>query len=388
MGLTLNPRVLNIEPSGIRKVYNELVKYPDAIDLTVGQPDFFTPEHIKEAAIASITANQNGYSVNSGLLPLRQEVQSFFEDRYGLSYRAEDEIIITCGASEALDITLRTILEEGDEVVLFEPVYSGYIPLIELNGAVPVLVDTTINGFKPSVDQLKKAVTAKTKAILFNYPSNPTGGILTREELEPLAEWLRTQELYVISDEIYSENTFTGQHTSIASMEGLHDKTIVVHGLSKSHSMTGWRIGFTLAPTFLTEQMTKVHLFSNVCAPITSQFAAIEALKCGREDSAPMNIEYIKRRDMVYRRLIGMGLEVEKPEGAFYIFPRIPAGFEDSLDFSTKLLREGRVAVVPGSAFSQAGEGYVRITYAYSMEMLEEAMNRLEAFLSNSPIVP
>jgi aminotransferase len=386
MGLTLNSRVLKLETPGIRKFSNQLVHFPDAINLTIGQPDFPTPEHIKEAAISSIYSDYTSYSLNAGLLSLRQEVQSFFEDRYHLSYNAEDEIIITTGASEALDITFRTILEEGDEVILFAPAYPGYEPLIELCGAKPILIDTTGNGFKPTLEQLKAAVTIKTKAILFNYPSNPTGAILTKEDMQPLTNWLVTQDLYVISDEIYSENTFEGTHLSIASMEGMRDRTILIHGLSKSHSMTGWRIGYTLAPKYLSEQMLKVHLYNVVCAPITSQYAAIEALRNGRNDSLPMNDEYMIRRDFVYDRLLAMGLKTGKPQGAFYIFPSIPDYFQDSHTFATKLLHEGGVAVVPGSAFTPYGEGYIRISYAYSMEILKEGLDRLEKFLQHSLI--
>jgi aminotransferase len=386
MGLTLNSRVLKLETPGIRKFSNQLVHFPDAINLTIGQPDFPTPKHIKEAAISSIYSDYTSYSLNAGLLSLRQEVQSFFEDCYHLSYNAEDEIIITTGASEALDIIFRTILEEGDEVILFAPAYPGYEPLIELCGAKPILIDTTGNGFKPTLEQLKAAVTVKTKAVLFNYPSNPTGAILTKEDMQPLSNWLVTQDLYVISDEIYSENTFEGTHLSIASMEGMRERTILIHGLSKSHSMTGWRIGYTLAPKYLSEQMLKVHLYNVVCAPITSQYAAIEALRNGRNDSLPMNDEYIIRRDFVYDRLLAMGLKTGKPQGAFYIFPSIPEYFQDSHTFATKLLHEGGVAVVPGSAFTPYGEGYIRISYAYSMEILKEGLDRLEKFLQHSLI--
>lgn len=384
MGLTLNSRVLKLETPGIRKFSNQLVHFPDAINLTIGQPDFPTPKHIKEAAISSIYSDFTSYSLNAGLLSLRQEVQSFFEDCYNISYSAEDEIIITNGASEALDITFRTILEEGDEVILFAPAYPGYEPLIELCGAKAIFIDTTANGFKPTLDQLKDTVTAKTKAILFNYPSNPTGAILTKEEMQPLTDWLVTQDLYVISDEIYSENTFEGRHISLASMQGMRDRTILIHGLSKSHSMTGWRIGYTLAPKYLSEQMLKVHLYNVVCAPVTSQYAAIEALRNGRNDSLPMNNEYIKRRDFVYERLLAMGLKTGKPQGAFYIFPKIPSYFQDSHTFATKLLHEGGVAVVPGSAFTTYGEGYIRISYAYSMDILEEGLDRIERFLQFS----
>ncbi|CAM3397121.1 aminotransferase class I/II-fold pyridoxal phosphate-dependent enzyme [Cytobacillus oceanisediminis] len=381
MALSMNARVLGLETPGIRKFSNQLVHFPGAVNLTIGQPDFPTPAHIKEAAISSLYADYTSYSHNAGLLSLRKEVQSFFEEKYGLFYHAEDEIIITIGASEALDAAFRTILEEGDEVVVLAPAYPGYIPLIVLCGAKPVLVDTSANGFKPDLELLKQSVTNKTKAILFNYPSNPTGVILTKEEMEPLAEWLKAQDLYVISDEIYSENTFGSRHVSFAALDGMKERTILINGLSKSHSMTGWRIGYTLAPASITEQMVKVHLYNVVCAPITSQYAAIQALKFGRNDPEWMNEAYVKRRDYVYERLHRMGMETEKPQGSFYIFPKIPDGFSDSYIFATRLLHEGGVAVVPGSAFTPYGEGYIRISYAYSMEILKEGLNRLERFI-------
>ena len=382
MGLSINPRIENIKVSGIRAIYNKLADYPDAINLTVGEPDFPTPDHIKEAAIASINADKIGYSINNGLPQLRQEVHSFFKDKYNLHYDPNDEIIVTVGASEAIDIAFRTILLEGDEVIFFAPAYAGYIPLVEAHGGIPVIIDTRDHGFRPSVAQLKKTINEKTKAIVFNYPCNPTGVTLSSDEVQELAAFLKTQDVYVITDEIYSENTFEGDHVSIASMEGMREKTIVIHGLSKSHSMTGWRIGFNLAPKSLSQLMVKIHAYMVACAPVISQYAAIEALKNGRDDSIPMNESYRQRRDFVYQRLIEMGIEVEKPTGAFYIFPKIPAHFPDSLTFALRLLEEGGVAVVPGSAFSDYGEGYFRITYAYSPETLEEAMNRLEKFIT------
>lgn len=384
MVLTLNKRVLKLETPGIRKFSNQLVHFPNAINLTIGQPDFPTPMHIKEAAISSIQADLTGYSYNAGLLELREEVQRFFEEQYHLSYSADNEIIVTNGASEALDISFRTILEDGDEVILFAPLYPGYEPLIELCGAMPVLVDTSKTNFKPTLEKLKEKFTDRTKAILFNYPSNPTGAILTEEDLRPITDWLKNQDVYVISDEIYSENTFEGSHVSVASMDGMRDRTILVHGLSKSHSMTGWRIGFTLAPAELSEQMLKVHLYNSVCAPVPSQYAAIQALRYGRNDPSIMNEEYIKRRNYVTNRLLEMGLEVDQPKGAFYIFPRIPMKYGSSFEFATDLLHHGGVAVVPGSAFSVYGEGYIRISYAYSLEVLEEGLNRIESFLQQS----
>lgn len=381
MSLKLNPKVLNTEPSGIRQIFNKLSQYPDAIDLTVGQSDFETPDHVKQAAITSIKEGYNNYSANKGLIELRQEVVNFYQSTYGLQYDLE-EVIVTNGASEALDITFRTLLEPGDEVILLSPTYPGYIPLIELSGAKPVVVDTGNNSFKPTIDQLQAVVTDRTKAILLNYPSNPTGVVLSDEETRELSDWLMDQDFFVISDEIYSEITFNNPHRSIVKDSDLKEKTILINGLSKSHSMTGWRIGYTLAPAYITDQMEKVHLYNVVCAPITSQFAAIEALKNGRNDPKVMVEEYIERVDFVYKRLKAMGLDVTKPEGAFYIFPKIPANYGNSLKFTLDLLEKGQVAVVPGSAFSSLGEGYFRISYATSLNNLKIAMDRLENFLS------
>ncbi|NRG44171.1 aminotransferase class I/II-fold pyridoxal phosphate-dependent enzyme [Bacillus sp. CRN 9] len=381
MTRSLNSRVLQLEVPGIRKISNQLTDYPDAINLTIGQPDFPTPSHIKEAAITSILEDYSTYTHNAGLLQLREEVQAFYEDQYGVHYDANDEVIITIGASEAIDTAFRTILEEGDEVILFAPAYTGYIPLIELCGAKPVIIDTTDSGFKPTLKQLELAVTKNTKAVLFNYPSNPTGVVLSADDLLPIAEWLKSQEVYIISDEIYSEITYEKGHACIAAFEGMRERTLVINGLSKSHSMTGWRLGYILAPKYISDQMVKVHLYHSVCASITSQYAAIAALKHGRDDPKRMKLEYQKRRDFVYAKLKQMGLEVEKPEGSFYIFPKIPATFKDAQHFASLLLKQGGVAVVPGSAFTPFGESYIRITYAYSMEMLIEAMDRLERFL-------
>lgn len=381
MSRTVNSFVQSLPPSGIRKMYNRLQQVPGAINLTIGQPDFLTPEHVKEAGITAIRQNQTTYTANVGLLELRQEVQAYFATKYNVHYRAEDEIIVTAGAGEALDVVFRTILEPGDEVILVAPLYTAYEPLVRLQKGVPVLIDTRQTGFKVTIAQIEQAVTPKTKAILLNYPSNPTGVTYTREEIAELATYLETQDFFVISDEIYSENVFGQPHTSLASVGNMRDRTIVVHGLSKSHSMTGWRIGFLLAPAEVSEQLHKVHLFNVGCASSISQHAAIEALRNGRHDADIMNEQYIKRLDYVYNRLVAMGLEVVKPNGAFYIFPKIPDHFESSEAFAYQLLEEGKVGVVPGNAFSEFGEGHVRISYAYSMEVIEEGLNRIEAFL-------
>ncbi|GEN32594.1 aminotransferase A [Aneurinibacillus danicus] len=379
----LNPRVRNIQISGIRKFFNLVQQYDDAISLTIGQPDFATPDHIKEAGKRAIDQNRTTYTPNAGLMELRQAVSVFVEQKYGLRYDAATEIIVTNGASEAIDIALRTILEEDSEVILPGPVYPGYEPIIRLCGAVPVYVDTRDTDFKMSAKLISEKITAKTRCVILPYPSNPTGCTLGQDELEEIAALLKDREIFVISDEIYSELIYGGMHRSIASLPSMRDKTIVINGLSKSHSMTGWRIGFTFAPAYITEQMVKVHQYNATCASSISQYAALEALTEGMEDAEAMKAEYDKRRTYVYERLTAMGFDVVKPDGAFYIFPSIAQFGLSSFAFASRLLEEQRVAVVPGDAFSSYGEGYIRISYAYAMDILEEGLNRLEAFLAN-----
>ncbi|WNS75765.1 aminotransferase class I/II-fold pyridoxal phosphate-dependent enzyme [Bacillus sp. DTU_2020_1000418_1_SI_GHA_SEK_038] len=381
MSLSINHKAKELEAPGIRKFANQLVNFPDAVNLTIGQPDFPTPEAIKNAGIRAIENNQTAYSHNAGLLELRQATASFFEDIYGFSYDPESEIIVTNGASEGIDSVFRTILEEGDEVIIPAPIYSGYEPIIELCGAKVVYLDTSDTGFLPSPERLKAMITPKTKAILLNYPSNPIGITLEPNLMDTLAGVLENEEIYILSDEIYSENTFGGKHHSFASYPQLRDRMFLIHGLSKSHSMTGWRIGFVLGPEKLMQHVLNVHLYNSICASLPSQYAGIEALTACRDVPAKMNIEYIKRRDFVYDRLTNMGLDVVKPNGAFYIFPSIKAFGMPSYEFATRLLYEGGVAVVPGSTFTEHGEGYIRISYAYAMPMLEKGMDRLEQFI-------
>lgn len=377
----VNDKVKGIQISGIRKIANLVSTYKDAISLTIGQPDFPTPAHIMEAAHQAINSGKTVYTVNPGLIELRRAAAEFVKLKYGQVYRPEDEIIVTAGASEALDVTLRTILEEGSEVILPGPIYPGYEPLIRLCGGVPVFVDTTNHSFKLTAELIAGALTERTRCVILGYPSNPTGRVMTREELVAIADLLKERDLFIISDEIYSELIYGEEHVSIATLEGMREKTIVINGLSKSHSMTGWRIGFTFAPAYLTQHMVKVHQYNVTCASSISQYAALEALTNGINDAEPMKAEYKKRRDFVYGRLIEMGFEVEKPEGAFYIFPSIRKFGLGSMEFAIKLLEEQRVAVVPGDAFSAMGEGFIRISYAYSMEVLEEALKRLETFV-------
>jgi len=377
----LNPRVQHIQISGIRKFSNMVAQVPDAISLTIGQPDFATPAHIKQAGIQAIEDNQTIYTPNAGLLELRQAACHFVRTKYQLDYDAATEVIVTNGASEALDIAMRTILIEGTEVILPGPIYPGYEPLIRLSGANPVYVDTTGNGFKLNAQLLEEKITDRTRCIILPYPSNPTGALLMKEELADIAGVIGDKEIFIISDEIYSELIYGREHVSIAAFSGMREKTVVINGLSKSHSMTGWRIGFTFAPAYLTEQMLKVHQYNVTCASSVSQFAALEALANGLDDAMPMQEQYLVRRDYVYDRLVSMGVEVEKPDGAFYIFPSVKRFGLSSMEFATKLLHQEKLAVVPGDAFSPLGEGYIRISYAYAMQQLEEGMNRLERFI-------
>lgn len=381
MSLQLNPRAEALKISGIRQFFNQLVDYPDAINLTIGQPDFPTPEKVKEAGRAAITADMTSYSHNAGLLELRQEIASFFSDTYKLTYNPQTEIIATNGASEALDATFRTILCEGDEVIIPAPCFAGYEPLVSLNGGKAVLLDTSTTGLVPTAESIKALITNKTKAILFNFPSNPTGVTLTKEQMEVIVEELKNHEIFVLTDEIYSENTFIGSHTSFACFDAIKDRTFLIHGLSKSHSMTGWRMGFLLGPEEYVKHILKVHMYNTVCASVPTQYAAIEALKNNRHVPAEMNRAYMERLEFVYGKLTEMGLEVVKPNGAFYIFPSVAKYGMSSFEFATRLLKEAGVAAVPGTAFTEYGEGFLRISYAYSMPTLEQAMERMAAWL-------
>jgi aminotransferase len=379
----LNKRALSIQISGIRKFFNEVAKYPDAISLTLGQPDFPTPLHIKEAAIKAIEDNKTVYSHNAGYEELRKAAAAYINSKYGLHYDPLDEVIVTAGASEAIDISLRAILEEGDEVLVPAPVYPGYEPVISLCGAKTVFIDTTETSFKITKEAIEKSLSARTKAIILPFPSNPTGVVLEDEELEELANFLKDKDIFVISDEIYSELRYNGSHKSIASFEFMRKKTIVINGLSKSHSMTGWRIGLLFAPREIAQHVLKIHQYNVTCASTISQAAALEALTNGMNDAFPMRDEYKQRLTYCFDRLIGMGIELEKPNGAFYLFIDIKKFNLSSYDFALKLLVEQGVAVVPGDAFSSFGEGYVRISYAASMEKLQKGMDGIENFIKS-----
>lgn len=376
----INERVKSIEISGIRKFYNLVSQYKDVLSLTIGQPDFQTPEHIKDAAKEALYENKTTYTHNAGLIELRKAASEFVKIKYNLCYN-EDEIIVTNGASEAIDTSLRTILDNGCEVILPCPVYPGYEPIIKLCGAVPIYVDVRDSSFKLTAEKIKEKLTSKTRCIILPYPSNPTGAVLSKDELLKIAQVIEDKDIFILSDEIYSELVYDMPHSSIASIESVRDKTIVINGLSKSHSMTGFRVGFIFAPSYITKHALKVHQYNCTCACTISQYAALEALTKGIDDSIFMKREYKKRRDYVYERLLKMGFNVNKPDGAFYIFPSIKKFNIKSFDFAIKLLESKRVAVVPGDAFSSYGEGYIRISYAYSMDTLKEALDRIEDFI-------
>ncbi|QDI90092.1 aminotransferase A [Salicibibacter halophilus] len=377
----INENVLHIQRSGIRQFFDKVATVEGAVQLTLGQPDFQTPEHVKEAAKQAIDDNHTTYTANGGIPELKKAATDFAREKYGLSYDAKREVITTVGASQALDIALRTILSSGDEVLLPVPAYPAYEPLIRLNGAKPTYIDTSKTNFKLTKEAIQAAITPKTRALILSYPSNPTGRVLSEDELQAIAAVLQDENIFVISDEIYSELVYAQVHSSIAFQPGMKARTVVINGLSKSHSMTGWRIGFAFAPTTLTEQMLKVHSYNISCPSSISQHAALSALTVGKDDAERMREEYEKRRDYMLRRLRDMAMPVEQPEGAFYLFPSIQTTGLDSYTFAERLLKEEKLAVVPGTAFSRYGEGYVRLSYAYDMENLTEACYRLERFM-------
>jgi len=375
--------IRDIAISGIRQMANRVAQYKDVLSLTLGQPDFPTPTHIVEAAAEAARTGKTVYTPNAGLAELRDAAAAFVRTKYGLDYRGADETLVTVGASQAIDMALRTILEPGCEVVLPGPVYPGYEPLIRLCGALPVYVDVTDSGFKLTAEKLEPALTERTRCVILASPSNPTGAAMSVDELAALAELLSRRDLFVISDEIYSELVYDRPHVSVASFPGMRERTIVVNGLSKSHSMTGWRIGFTFAPAAITQHMVKVLQYNVTCAASVSQYAAIAALTAGIDDALPMREAYVRRRDYAYARLVAAGFDVAKPEGAFYIFPSVRKFGLDSTSFAYRLLEEHRVAVVPGNAFTPFGEGFVRLSYACSMETLAAALDRIETFAAS-----
>lgn len=378
-----NPELEKITVSLIRQFDERVSKIPNMLKLTLGEPDFDTPEHVKQAGIQAIEDNFSHYSGMAGLNDIRQAASAFFKEKYQVNYDWQTEVMVTVGATEAISATLLSMLVPGDEVILPAPIYPGYEPIIHLAGATPVYIDTTSNGFILSPEALEEELMArgdKVKAVILNFPSNPTGVTYTARELQALADVLKKYEVFVISDEIYSELSYDAPHQSIA--EFLYDQTIVINGLSKSHAMTGWRIGFIFAPQILAQQIIKVHQYLVTAASTISQKAAVRALVEGINDAQVMKEEYRKRRNMVYDAMRDMGFEIAKPSGAFYIFAKIPEGYlQDSMAFCVDLAEKNQLAIIPGIAFGPEAEGYVRISYAASMEQLTEAMTRLGAYM-------
>ena len=379
-----NKQLDKIQVSLIRQFDQAISEIPGVLRLTLGEPDFTTPDHVKEAAKRAIDQDQSYYTGMSGLLTLRQAASDFVKEKYQLDYNPENEILVTIGATEALSATLTAILEEGDKVLLPAPAYPGYEPIVNLVGAEIVEIDTTENGFVLTPEMLEKAILEqgdKLKAVILNYPANPTGITYSREQLEALAAVLRKYEIFVVCDEVYSELTYTGEnHVSLGTM--LRDQAIIINGLSKSHAMTGWRLGFIFAPANFTAQLIKSHQYLVTAANTMAQHAAVEALTAGKDDAEPMKKEYIQRRDYIIEKMTNLSFEIIKPDGAFYIFAKIPAGYnQDSFAFLKDFAQKKAVAFIPGAAFGQYGEGYVRLSYAASMGTIREAMKRLEEYM-------
>ena len=381
MKLTLNSNSKFLRAPSIRQFSSRIKNIDDCVNLTIGQPDFPMPDVVKQAYINAISEDKTSYSHNKGLTETRQAISQYFKRRYGFFY-SEEEIIVTNGASEALDTSIRSIIEPGDEILIPGPIYAGYIPLVETLGGKPIYIDTTHSDFKVTPELIETYFTNQTKAILLNYPTNPTGVILERSEVEALVHYLKTKEIFIISDEIYAENTFTGTHTSFAEYEEIRDQLLLIGGLSKSHSATGIRIGFLIGPEYLIEKLTFMHAYNCICANVPAQIACITALNEGLEAPKYMNEAYIERRDYLKAKLLSLGFELEaQPEGAFYIFPSIKRFTNNDFDFCVNVLEEAHVAMVPGSSFTDIGKGYIRISYAYEMNVLKEGMRRLELYL-------
>lgn len=381
MKLTLNSNSKFLRAPSIRQFSSRIKNIDDCVNLTIGQPDFPMPDVVKQAYINAISEDKTSYSHNKGLTETRQAISQYFKRRYGFFY-SEEEIIVTNGASEALDTSLRSIIEPGDEILIPGPIYAGYIPLVETLGGKPIYIDTTHSDFKVTPELIETYFTDQTKAILLNYPTNPTGVILERSDVEALVHYLKTKEIFIISDEIYAENTFTGTHTSFAEYEEIRDQLLLIGGLSKSHSATGIRIGFLIGPEYLIEKLTFMHAYNCICANVPAQIACIAALNEGLEAPKYMNEAYIERRDYLKAKLLSLGFELEaQPEGAFYIFPSIKRFTNNDFDFCVNVLEEAHVAMVPGSSFTDIGKGYIRISYAYEMNVLKEGMRRLELYL-------
>ena len=379
----LSERIVKIEPSGIRKFFDVVNEMEDAISLGVGEPDFDTPWHIRDEGIYSLEKGRTFYTSNAGLKELKIEIAAYLNRRYNVDYDYNHEIIVTVGGSEAIDIAMRAMLDPGDEVLIPQPSYVSYEPCAILANGVPVIIELQEkNEFRLTAEELEAAITPKTKLLVLPFPNNPTGAVMERKDLEAVAEVVKKHDIYVLSDEIYSELTYLDHHVSIASLPGMKERTILINGFSKSHAMTGWRLGYACGPRLILDQMLKIHQFAIMCAPTTSQYAAVDALRNGDEDVANMREQYDGRRRFLMHRFQEMGLKCFEPFGAFYVFPSIREFGMTSEKFATRLLEEEKVAVVPGTAFGACGEGFLRISYAYSLENLKVALDRMEHFIS------
>ena len=381
-GKLLSSKAVSLEPSGIRKFFDLTEKMEDVVALTVGQPDFVTPRHIRDAAIESLEKGRTYYTSNAGLTPLREQICEYMERRFSLKYNPLTETLVTVGGSEAIDLAVRALVEAGDEVIIPEPCFVCYAPIVKMAGGIPVSLPLkNEDNFKLTVDGLKSVMSDKTKLLVLAFPNNPTGAIMTKEDLTPIADLLRPTNIAVLSDEIYAELTYGKKHCSIASLPDMRERTVIVSGFSKTYAMTGWRMGYTLAPKEITEQMYKIHQFAIMCAPTTSQFAAIEALKNGDEDIEYMRAEYNRRRRLLLDGFKSIGLDCFEPEGAFYAFPNISKFGLSSEEFCERLLMEKKVAIVPGTAFGASGEGFARVSYAYSVKHITTAIEKIGEFI-------
>ena len=381
----LNERILSIKPSGIRRFFDIAAQMENVISLSIGEPDFVTHEHIRAAGIKSLNEGKTSYTANYGLIELRKEISKYLSERFNVEYDPSDEVLVTVGGSEAIDIVLRAILETGDEVLIPEPAFVSYAPLAELyHGVAKPIVTKAENGFKLMPEELKAAITPKTKAIVLTYPNNPTGATMNRDEFMAIAEVLKDTDILVIADEIYAELSYKQKHTSFASLPGMRERTVLVSGFSKTFAMTGWRLGYCCAPRELMQYIGRVHQFAIMSAPSPAQYAAIEALRNGLPDTQYMCEKYNERRQYLYKELLDMGFECFEPEGAFYIFPNVSKFASSSEEFCERLLKEKGVAVVPGDAFGECGSGHVRISYAASMENIKEAVKRMREFIEEN----
>ena len=378
----LSDKIITIKPSGIRKFFDIVNEMDDAISLGVGEPDFDTPWHIRDEGIYSLEKGRTFYTSNSGLKELRNEIANYMKRTQGISYDPAREIIITVGGSEAIDLAFRAMINPGDEVLIPQPSYVSYEPCAILADAVPVIIELKEEDeFRLTAQQLRNAITDKTKILVLPFPNNPTGAIMEKKDLEEIAEVIREKDLYVVSDEIYGELTYKDKHVSIASLPEMQERTILINGFSKAYAMTGWRLGYACAPKAIMEQMIKIHQFAIMCAPTTSQYAAVEALRNGDDDVKGMRESYNQRRRFLMHAFAKMGLQCFEPYGAFYVFPCIKEFGLSSEEFAERLLREEKVAVVPGTAFGDCGEGFLRISYAYSLENLKIALEKIEKFV-------